>query len=178
MKTTPFRNSSPHHIPAGNFAKRAQPDLLSGGSERKAGESATPTRLLPHQKAYSHPRRRQLWPQMTFSSVDFLVMHARQRRYNNITPSVVCAAHHPAPATRRIYTRAISSPQRHGLAPTHLPPRPRKTAWHNDITDAVWPRVQQCNTKHCLRRSQNIIHFYYKWPVRSRSYVPYYIYTT
>ena len=40
-----------------------------------------------------------------------------------------------SPATRRVYTSTFRAPQRNGATQTHLPPRPRKSAGHCDITD-------------------------------------------
>ena len=41
------------------------------------------------------------------------------------------------PATRRVYTSMFRAPQWHGVTQTHFPPRPRKSAWHCDITDVI-----------------------------------------
>ena len=52
-----------------------------------------------------------------------------------------------SPATRRVYTSMFRAPQWHGATQTHLPPRPRKSAWRCDITDVIWPRVLPTNYK-------------------------------
>ena len=51
-----------------------------------------------------------------------------------------------APVTRRvynsdkrIYTSMFRAPQWHGATQTRFPPRPRKSAWHCDITDVISP---------------------------------------
>ena len=44
-----------------------------------------------------------------------------------------------SPATRRVYTSMFRAPQWHGATQTHFPPRPRKSAWHCDITDVISP---------------------------------------
>ena len=33
----------------------------------------------------------------------------------------------------------FSFPQWHGLTQTHFPPWPRKTAWHGNLTNGIWP---------------------------------------
>ena len=40
-----------------------------------------------------------------------------------------------SPATRRVYNSMFRAPQWHGATQTHFPPRPRKSAWHCDITN-------------------------------------------
>ena len=42
-----------------------------------------------------------------------------------------------SPATRRVYTSVFRAPQWNGATHTHFPPRPRKSAWHCDITDVI-----------------------------------------
>ena len=42
-----------------------------------------------------------------------------------------------SPATRLVYTSMFRAPQWHGAMPTHCPPRPRKSAWHCDITNVI-----------------------------------------
>ena len=44
-----------------------------------------------------------------------------------------------SPATRRVSTSMFRAPQWHGATQTHFPPRPRKSAWHLDITDVIPP---------------------------------------
>ena len=44
-----------------------------------------------------------------------------------------------SPATRRLYTSMFRAPQWHGATQTHFPPRPRKSAWHCDITNVISP---------------------------------------
>ena len=44
-----------------------------------------------------------------------------------------------SPATCRVYTSMFRAPLWHGASPTHFPPRPRKSAWHCDITDVISP---------------------------------------
>ena len=44
-----------------------------------------------------------------------------------------------SPATRRVYTSMFRAPQWHGATQTHFPPRPRKSAWHCNITDVISP---------------------------------------
>ena len=44
-----------------------------------------------------------------------------------------------SPATRRVYTSVFRAPRWHGATQTHFPPRPRKSAWHCDITDVISP---------------------------------------
>ena len=46
-----------------------------------------------------------------------------------------------SPAKRRVYTSMFPAPQWHGAAQTHFPPRPRKSAWHCDITNVFSPHV-------------------------------------
>ena len=46
-----------------------------------------------------------------------------------------------SPATPRVYTSVFRAPHWHGATQTHFLPRPRKSAWHCDITDAIWPRI-------------------------------------
>ena len=41
------------------------------------------------------------------------------------------------PATRRVYTSVFCAPQWHGATQTYFPPRPRKSAWHCDITGVI-----------------------------------------
>ena len=48
-----------------------------------------------------------------------------------------------SPATRRVYTSMFRAPQWHGATQTHFPPRPRKSAWHCDITNANATRSAQ-----------------------------------
>ena len=45
-----------------------------------------------------------------------------------------------SPATRRVYASMFRAPQWHGATQTHFPPRPRKSQWHCDITNVLWPR--------------------------------------
>ena len=40
-------------------------------------------------------------------------------------------------ATRRVYASMFRAPQWHGATQTHFPPRPRKSAWHCDITNVI-----------------------------------------
>ena len=42
-----------------------------------------------------------------------------------------------SPATRRVYASMFRAPQWHGAMQTHFPSRPRKSAWHRDITDVI-----------------------------------------
>ena len=42
-----------------------------------------------------------------------------------------------SPATCRVYTSMFRAPQWHGATETHFPPRPRKSAWHCDITNVI-----------------------------------------
>ena len=44
-----------------------------------------------------------------------------------------------SPATRRVYTSMFHAPQWHGATQTHFPPRPRKSAWHCDVANVLWP---------------------------------------
>ena len=44
-----------------------------------------------------------------------------------------------SPATRRVYASMFRAPQWHGDTQTHFPPRPRKSQWHCDITNVLWP---------------------------------------
>ena len=64
-----------------------------------------------------------------------------------------------SPASRQIYTSMCSFPQWHGLTQAHFPPRPRKTAWHSDITDVISPLCAtdliQCNAKNGGRRQSS-----------------------
>ena len=46
-----------------------------------------------------------------------------------------------SPATRRVYTSMFRAPQWHGATQRHFPPRPRKSAWHCDITNVISPHV-------------------------------------
>ena len=45
-----------------------------------------------------------------------------------------------SPATRRVYASMFRAPHWHGAAHTYCPPRPRKSAWHRDVTDVISPR--------------------------------------
>ena len=42
-----------------------------------------------------------------------------------------------SPATCRVYASMFRAAQWHGATPTHFPSRPRKSAWHCDITDVI-----------------------------------------
>ena len=57
-----------------------------------------------------------------------------------------------SPATRRVYTSMFRSPQWHGAAQTHFPPRPSKSAWRCDITNVISPhgppRAIEANISH------------------------------
>ena len=44
-----------------------------------------------------------------------------------------------SPATRGVYTSMFRAPLWHGATQTHFPPRPRKSAWHCDITNVMSP---------------------------------------
>ena len=65
---------------------------------------------------------------------------ALQTRYSHATPSLVDTASHPAPQRHDEFTLA-RGPFPYGTDPRKrtFPPRPRKTAWHSDITDVIWP---------------------------------------
>ena len=80
-----------------------------------------------------------------------------------------------SPATRRVYASMFRAPQWHGATQTHFPPRPRKSAWHSDITDVISPhRLSQTKSKHFWVQLRNAVSHgathalsYYKsaWPL-------------
>ena len=56
-------------------------------------------------------------------------------RYDDVTQSLVDTANHPAPSDTQRLRKHVFRSRWHGAAQTHFPPRPRKAAWHSDITD-------------------------------------------
>ena len=61
-----------------------------------------------------------------------------------------------SPATRRIYTSMFRAPRWHGASQTRFPPRPRKSAWHCDITDVISPHgPPPTRSKHITRYQQS-----------------------
>ena len=55
-----------------------------------------------------------------------------------------------SPATRRVYTSMFRAPPWHGAAQTHFPPRPRKSAWHCDVTNVIRHTVCQKQSYHTI----------------------------
>ena len=80
--------------------------------------------LNPHGAATSRPYFRHTFCPHTTSN------HITRRRQSS-----------PSPATRRVYTNMFRAPQWHGATRTHFPPRPRKSAWHCDLTNALSPHA-------------------------------------
>ena len=49
----------------------------------------------------------------------------------------------------QVYTSMFRAPQWHGATQTHFPPRPRKSAWHCDITNVISPHgLPHTRSKH------------------------------
>ena len=59
-----------------------------------------------------------------------------------------------SPATGHVYTSMFRAPQWHGATQTHFPPiaRPRKSAWHCDITNVISPHVLPHTTSNHITR--------------------------
>ena len=77
--------------------------------------------------------------------------------------------------TPRLHQHALRYPW-HGATQTHFPPKPRKSQWHCDITNVLWPHfaLQLCKLFPALL-------FYTNWPLLSpapKSSFPYYNCTT
>ena len=93
-----------------------------------------------------------------------------------------------SPATRRVYISMFRAPLWHGAAQSHFPPRPRKSAWHCDITNVfrhtVCPHTRsnhitlEVNTSESSSATLFPVHLHYNWPLlrpAPKSSFPYYI---
>ena len=80
-----------------------------------------------------------------------------------------------SPATRRVYASMFRAPQWHGATQMHCPPRPRKSAWHCDITNVVRHTVCPHTRSNHITLEANTsesssttlfpaLHLYYKLP--------------
>ena len=78
-------------------------------------------------------------PSSSISGSNLATRHATGYIYNNVTPSIVDTANHPAP-------------QRHAGFTSVSPNGPRKTTWHSDVADVIWPQTR------CQAASQPVVH--------------------